>query len=172
MKTILLISLGLVLIVGMVMVIFAIIISDTRSATHKVRFNATLEQVWTIYTTPARQPEWRTEIATIEHMNGDLGHRTWTEVDHRGLRISFQEIIAEPPRRYELNTSSDGYFEGHYSAVFEYIEPGVVEGTFTESMTTQTFLAKIMAFVFVRPRAMIENYAAQAQREIDRRRLQ
>lgn len=117
------------------------------------------DDVWAVYTDPASLPEWRNSVLEIVGLEGETGSRQWTEVSEHNVRTAFQETVFDAPRRYELNTSSDGYFTGHYVAVFEQVELGVVRGTFTETITTEGLKAKILALLFVRPKQLIEEFA-------------
>lgn len=145
------------------------LVPNTRSGTHSIMLNGTLDDVWTVYTDPASLPEWRTSVTNIENLSGMPGQRRWTEVSLHNVRIDFQETVFEAPSRYELATVSEGYFTGSYSAVFEQIEPGIVRGTFTETISTTGLRAKILAWLFVNPKTLIEEFARDAQVEITRR---
>jgi len=169
MKMLWTVLIGLVAVLAIVVAGIHFLVSSTRSGTHTVILNGSLEDVWAVYTDPASLPEWRNSVLEIVGLEGEMGSRRWTEVSEHNVRIAFQETVFDAPRRYELNTSSDGYFTGQYVAVFEQVELGVVRGTFTETITTEGLKAKILALLFVRPKRLIEEFARDAQTEIDRR---
>lgn len=146
------------------------LIPQTRSGTHSYVFDGSLDEVWAVYTDPESQVSWRDDVKEVRDFSGTLGNRKWTEVDERGLEISFVETHFEPPYRLELQTQSKGYFSGKYVATFKEIEGGKVVGEFTETATAENFVARLMAFIFVNPKKLIERYGDAAQREILRRR--
>ena len=158
-----------VAVMGVVIAAIHFLVPNTRSGTHVVTLNGSLEDVWAVYTDPASLLEWRSSVLEIVGPEGEAGSRRWIEVSKHDVRIAFQETVFDAPRRYEMNTSSDGYFTGQYVAEFEQIEPSVVRGTFTETITTEGLKSKILALMFVRPKQLIEDFARDAQAEIDRR---
>ena len=149
-----------------------VLVPNIRTGTHSIMLNGTLEDVWAVYTDPASLPDWRASVMSIENLSGTMGQRKWTEVSRHNVRIDFQETAFEAPLRYELATASEGYFAGSYSAEFEQIEPGLVRGTFTETISTTGLRAKILAWLFVNPKTLIEEFARDAQVEITRRAKQ
>ena len=161
----------LICIIGAVAAIH-MLVPDTRSGRHSLTFNGNLEDVWAVYTDPASLPEWRASVINIEDLSGPPGQRNWTEVSRHNVRIDFRETVFEAPSRYELATASTGYFTGSYTAVFQQIESGVVRGTFTETIATAGLGAKILAWLFVNPKTLIEEFARDAQSEITRRARQ
>ena len=169
MKMLSTVFIGFVAVLGVVIAIIHFLVPDTRSGTHAVTLNGSLEEVWEVYTDPASLPEWRESVVDIVGLEGETGSRQWTEVLEHYVRIAFQEAVFDAPRRYELGTSSGGYFTGRYLAEFEEIEPHVVRGTFTETITTEGLKSKILALLFVRPKRLIVEFARDAQAEIDRR---
>ena len=162
---------GFVAVLGIIIAGIHFLVPNTRSGTHMVMLNGSLKDVWAVYTDPASLPEWRNSVLEIVGPEGEAGSRQWTEVSKHNVRIAFQETAFDAPRRYELITSSDGYFTGQYVAEFEQIEPRVVRGTFTETITTEGLKSKVLALFFVRPKQLIEEFAREAQAEIDRRSL-
>jgi hypothetical protein len=148
------------------------LVPNTRSGIHSLIINGHIEDIWAVYTDPASLPNWRASVITIEDLSGTPGQRKWTEVSRHNVRIDFRETTFEAPSRYALATASAGYFTGSYSAVFEQIEPGVVRGTFTETISTAGLGAKILAWLFVNPKTLIEEFARDAQSEVTRRARQ
>ena len=160
---------GFIAVLSIVVAGIHFLVPNTRSGIHSVVLKGSLEEVWAVYTDPASLPDWRGSVLEIVGPEGETGSRQWTEVSEQNVRIAFQETVFDAPRRYGLNTSSDGYFTGHYLAEFEQIEPLVIRGTFTETITTESLKSKILALLFVRPKHLIEGFARDAQAEIDRR---
>ena len=144
-------------------------VPETRSGTHTITLDGTVEEVWDVYTDPGSLPEWRASVIEIVDLEGEPGQRAWTKVSEHGVRINFRETAFDVPTRYELATASEGYFEGSYFAEFEQVGPKAVRGTFTETLTTNGFRSKLLALLFVRPKQLIEDFAHDAQREINRR---
>lgn len=149
-----------------------VLVPNTRTSTHSITLNGTLEDVWAVYTDPASLPDWRASVTSIENLSGTPGQRKWTEVSRHNVQIDFQEKVFEAPSRYELATASEGYFAGSYVAAFEQIEQALVRGTFTETISTSGLRAKILAWLFVNPKTLIEDFARDAQAEITRRAQQ
>ena len=169
MKMLSTVFIGFVAVIGVVIAAIHFLVPNTRSGAHVVTLNGSLEDVWAVYTDPASLPEWRNSVLEVVGPEGEAGSRQWTELLEHNVRITFQETVFDAPRRYELNTSSDDYFTGQYVAEFQQIEPGFVRGTFTETITTEGLKSKILALLFVRPKQLIEEFARDAQAEIDRR---
>ena len=159
-----------VIIAGALLVtVGAFLVPDTRSATQSVYLHGTLEQVWAVYTDPGSQADWRDDIQEVAGLRGTNGSRQWMEISSRGIEIAFRETVFDPPAGYGLEFSSEGRFEGSYSAEFQQIEPNRVQVTVTESVTSLGLVPKLLSLIFVRPQQMIEQFATEAQREINRR---
>lgn len=150
----------------LVLIVSTVFIPTTRSATKETIFDTDIEHVWAVYTDFSSQPEWRDEVASVEF--GDNG-KEWVETLKTGnIKIHIKVVEFVPPNRLVLKTSSPNRFEGLYTAEFESIQNGT-EGTFTESSTTLGLVAKIVPFFFVDPEKIIDKYAEDAKREIQRR---
>ncbi len=156
-------------VVVVLMMVLIFLVPDTRSVTHHMDIKGTIDQVWAVYTDPGSQAGWRDDIKEVVGLTGEKGSRQWTEVSTRGIIIDFRETVFDAPVKYGLAISSEGHFKGDYHAQFEQTEPHLVRVTMTESMTSLGLGSKFVSLIFVPPRQLIEQFANDAQREIDRR---
>ena len=152
------------------LLIAALAIPTSRSSSQSIVLTGSIDEVWQVYTDIRSQPEWRSELSAIRITSEGERPETWVEVNRRGPEVSFSVIAWESPTRLELETSAANYFTGSYVAEFEDLGEGKTRGTFTESVTTLGFIPRIMGFLFFNPRKFIEQYAEEAQAEIERRR--
>lgn len=142
-------------------------IPTTSTTTKVINFDADINEVWSVYTDFASQPDWRDEIASISF---SIENKAWVEKLKTGnveIHIEVMEMIT--PTKLVFNTSSPNSFTGKYIAEFKATENGTV-GTFTESAVTTTYIAKLIHFLFVNQEKLIDKYATDAMREIERRR--
>ncbi len=143
------------------------LIPDTFSTTREVTFEAQIEEVWTIYTEPGKQPDWRSDIDSVSVSEDG---ESWTETLKRGgMTIHFEILERTRPERLVLRIGSPGNFKGRYVADFRKAGDQTV-GTFTEEVTALGIIPKLMRFLFFDQSAFIERYTEEAQTEIMRRR--
>ena len=151
---------------GLAIVTLLLIPATTRT-TVEIHFDAPIQAVWEVYTDIESQPNWRSDVATVE-MSSDK--RNWTEeLKRSSMKIRFQILEQTPPSKLVLQTGADGNFEGRYVAEFRQENGGTV-GTFTEEATALGVLPKVMRRLFFNQRKFIEEYAKEAKAEIDRRK--
>ena len=150
---------------GLAIVTLLLIPATTRT-TVEIHFDAPIQAVWEVYTDIESQPNWRSDVATVE-MSSDK--RNWAEeLKTSSMKIRFQILEETPPSKLVLQTGADGNFEGRYVAEFRQENGGTV-GTFTEEATALGVLPKVMRRLFFNQRKFIEEYAREAKAEIDRR---
>jgi len=144
------------------------LIPSTTTATQSATFSASIEDVWSVYTDFESQPNWRDELSAIEF---SPDKKSWTEiVEPGGIRINISVLEMDAPTKLVLKTGSTNSFEGVYTARFESTEEGT-RGTFTETSTSQGFLAKLIRHFLVDQNKIIETYTKNARAELSRRRL-
>ena len=142
------------------------LIPKTTSATQTIRFEADIDDVWEIYTTPEKQKHWRADVGEVV-MSED--GQSWSEtVEASGMTINFRIVEKNRPETFILETGSPGSFEGSYVAKFSKDGDATI-GTFTETATTIGLLPRIMRFLFFDQKKFIHAYADAAKRELKRR---
>ena len=147
-----------------------VLLPSKRSATRQCSFNASIEEVWKVYTDPASQPAWRSKIDRVE-MHAPTHPRRWSEFTRHGPPVTLEEQEVSPPNRLILSTGARNFFNGRYVAEFTQDKDGRTIGTFTESATLNGFIPRVLSALFVRPEKLIETYALEAMAEIKRRRM-
>ncbi len=151
--------------IGLIVLAILLIPATTRS-TVETRFDAPIDTVWEIYTDFENQPNWRSDVVSVEISEDG---QSWTETLERSkMTIRFRLVEQSPPNRLVLKSTSDGRFEGRYVAEFRQ-EGGETIGTFTEEATTLGVIPKVMRFLFFNSRRFIEEHAAESKAEIRRR---
>ncbi len=158
-----------VLLIALLFLAAMVFIPKDRSVTHMVYLQGTLAEIWAVYTDYGSQSVWRNDVVEIKGLAGETGSRVWTETTIYGIDISFQETDHEPPYLLKFMIISDG-FSGAYEARFEQADPDTVKGVFTETISYNSFIPKLMGFLFVNPKTLITEYAKAAQAEVNRRR--
>lgn len=142
-------------------------IPQTIRTTVEIRFDAPVQAVWQVYTDVESQPHWRSDLDRVE-MSGDK--TAWTEtLKSSGMTVHFKILEQSPPHRLVLETGSDGHFEGRYVAEFRQ-QQGATMGVFTEEARTLGVVPKVMRRLFFSPQKFIEEFAKEAQAEIERRK--
>ncbi len=155
-----------VAVVAVLAIVTLFLIPATTRTTVEIHFDAPIQAVWEVYTDIESQPNWRSDVATVE-MSSDK--RKWTEeLKTSSMKIRFQILEETPPSKLVLQTGADGNFEGRYVAEFRQENGGTV-GTFTEEATALGVLPKLMRRLFFNQRKFIQEYAREAKAEIDRR---
>ena len=135
--------------------------------TKSITFSAPIEKVWDVYNDYGSQAAWRPEIEKIEM--GDDG-QSWSEhLRQGGIVIEFEVREKIEQQKMVLDIAHPGVFVGEYIAIFEKINEDTTKGTFTESATSLSIPAKIMRFIFVNPEKLIDKYAEDALKEIQKR---
>lgn len=145
------------------------VLPDERSAKNGFVFDANVEEVWAVFTDPASQADWRSDIQRVEMIAGP-GRRQWVEYPQNGPAIEFTEIYAEPLKMYALEMKADGAFTGQYTAEFQEQDDTSTIGYFSETVELQGLFPKIMSYLFVNQREFTRTYCLNAQAEIERRR--
>ncbi len=135
--------------------------------TKSIRFDATIEEVWNVYTDPESQSEWRPDVGHVEM--ADDG-QSWTEkLQQSGLVLEFRILEKSAPNRFVLKTGAANYFEGRYVAEFKEVD-GKTIGTFMEEATALGVIPKLFRYFFFDQGAFIDQYAKHAAFEVERRR--
>lgn len=157
-----------IVIMGIIVSLLGIFLIPAKSsATKEIIFDASIDEVWRVYTEPERQAEWRRDVGEVV-MSED--GQSWTErLNQGGFVIHFEIIEASSPHRYILKTGAPNNFEGRYSAEFREQDTHTI-GTFTEEAKALGLVPKVLRFLFVRQTKLIEEYAEDAKLEILRRR--
>ncbi|MYB34803.1 MAG: SRPBCC family protein [Gammaproteobacteria bacterium] len=154
-----------VVLIGLV-ALSALLIPATTRTTVEIRFDAPINAVWEVYTDFASQPNWRSDVVSVEISEDQ---QSWAEtLEKSKMTIRFQLVEKSPPDRLVLKSAVDGRFEGRYVAEFRQ-EGDETIGTFTEEATTFGVVSKVMRFLFFNSKRFIEEYAAEARAEIKRR---
>lgn len=87
-----------------------LLIPKTTSATQTIRFEADIDDVWEIYTTPDKQKHWRADVGEVV-MSED--GQSWSEtLEASGMTINFRIVEKNRPETFILETGSPGSFEG------------------------------------------------------------
>ncbi len=146
-----------------------LVLPDQRAAKSGFVFDASVEEVWDVFTDPASQASWRADVVRVE-MVRDNGWRQWIEYPQRGPAIQFTETRVERLKTYALDMTAENAFTGKYQAVFEARDDNTTLGVFTETVTLQGFMPKLMSYLFVNQREFTRTYCLNAQAEIERRR--
>ena len=153
--------------VGLAIALLLLMPATTRT-TVSIRFDASIQEVWEVYTDFESQSSWRSDVASVE-MSSDK--TSWTEeLTKSGMIIRFQLLEKIPPSKLVLQTSAESNFEGRYIAEFKQENGGTV-GTFTEEATALGILPKVMRRLFFKQEKFIEEYAKEAKAEIEKRKL-
>ena len=143
-----------------------LLIPKTTSATKSIRFDADIEDVWEIYTTPEDQKQWREDVSEIRM--ADDG-QSWSEtLKTTGMVINFQIVEKNRPETFILVTGSPGSFKGQYSAKFKRDSNSTI-GTFTETATTTGIIPRVIRFLFFDQMKFIEAYADAVKLELRKR---
>ena len=153
--------------VGLAIALLLLMPATTRT-TVRIRFDASIQEVWEVYTDFESQSSWRSDVASVE-MSSDK--TSWSEeLTKSGMIIRFQLLEKTPPSKLVLQTSVERNFEGRYIAEFKQENGGTV-GTFTEEATALGILPKVMRRLFFNQEKFIEEYAKEAKAEIEKRKL-
>ncbi|MEM7652496.1 MAG: hypothetical protein AAF220_04875 [Pseudomonadota bacterium] len=153
---------GVILLCG----IGVLLIPKTTSTTQVIRFEAEIDDVWKVYTTPEEQKHWRADVGEIV-MSED--GQSWSEtLEASGMTINFRIVEKSRPETFILETGSPGSFEGSYVAKFSQ-DGDTTIGTFTETATTIGVLPRIMRFLFFNQKKFIHAYADAVKLELHRR---
>ena len=156
--------------IGGLLSIWAILPSE-RSSKNGFMFEGSMEEVWDVFTDPASQASWRSDIKSVE-MIRQSGYREWIEHPQNGPSITFKETNVSPVTTFSLTMEAEGAFTGQYTARFEPQTNGRTMGYFSETVQLQGLVPKIMSYLFVDQREFTWNYCLNAQAEIDRRRAE
>jgi uncharacterized protein YndB with AHSA1/START domain len=81
----------LVLVAGM-------ILPKEHTARSRATINAPPDSIWRALTDVEAFPSWRSDVSRVEVLSASSGRRTWREIGKHGT-ITFEEVVAEPPRR-------------------------------------------------------------------------
>lgn len=157
------------LIVVALSVLFAVAvltIPATTRTTVEVYFDAPIEAVWDVYTDFASQSNWRSDVASVDMIDGQ---DQWIErLEKSGMDIHFQVLEKTQPHKLVLKINAEGRFAGQSVAEFRQQDNGTI-GMFTEEVTSLGVLAKVLRYLFFNPKKFIEEYAVEAKSEIKRR---
>lgn len=143
-----------------------LLIPKTTSAIQTLRFEADIDDVWTVYTTPEEQKHWRADVGEVV-MSED--GQSWSEtLEASGITRNFRILQKSRPETFILETGSPGSFAGSYVAKFSKDGDATI-GTFTETATTTGLLARVMRFLFFDQKKFIHAYVDAAELELKRR---
>ena len=155
--------------IGILCAVFigTLFIPATSSATRVAEFNASIEEVWAVYTDFPSQAAWRDDVASVSFVEDGSSWVEELKVGNIEIHLSVVESIS--PKRLVIKTFSPGSFEGLYTAEFSESN-GKTIGTFTETSTSLGYFSKLIRFVFVDQDKIIQKYNEDARREILKRR--
>ena len=135
--------------------------------TVEIRFDAPVQAVWQVYADIESQPHWRSDLDRVEMASDKTA---WTEtLKSSGMTVHFKILEQSPPHRLVLETGSGSHFEGRYVAEFRQ-QQGATMGVFTEEVRALGVVSKVMRRLFFSPQKFIEEFAKEAQAEIERRK--
>jgi len=147
--------------------LWALTLPDTVTIRKRMEFDVPLTALWEVYTDPATQPFWRSNLARVE-MLWAKSPKTWKEISRHGQTILFTERFIQEPERYVLDFQLGSQTRGCYEAAFTQAE-GKTVGIFKEQVTVSGALPKILFRIFVNLAQEIETYGREAEVEARRR---
>ncbi len=127
------------------------------STTVEVDFDASIDEVWSVYTDFESQASWRAdvEMASIKIC--------WTKTTNYSTPMTILEKV--PQSRLTVTYSGRGIFEGGYVAEYKTEQSGTV-GISTEESTSLGTIPEIMSRLFVNQEDLIVTYANETKAEI------
>ena len=146
-----------------------LVLPNERSAKSGFMFDASVDEVWAVFTDPGSQASWRDDIKSVDVISA-TGERKWVEHPQYGPSIQFTETMREQYRRLSIKMDAENAFTGQYTAEFEERDGGRTMAYISESVQLKGFLPKIMSYLFVNQRDFTWQYCINAQAEIERRR--
>lgn len=58
------------------------------------------DKVWSIVTSVAKYPAWRSDVASIEMLRSDSGKPAWREISPKGSKLSFEATTSDAPSHF------------------------------------------------------------------------
>ncbi len=141
----------------------------SRSATHTLIIATTPESIWTLWTTPSRQPEWRPGLTRVEVHDATPGAERWTEFPERGPALHFATVSQVPFQSWTLRF--EGPASGTWTGSLEPLHAGSTRVHLVETTTTPNPWARVLSRLFFNPQEFLESYADQLQAALQSSRL-
>lgn len=90
--------LGALVAVVVLVAIIGMLLPKEHTARSHATINAPPDSVWRALTDVEAFPSWRGDVSRVEMLPSPSGRKTWREIGKHGT-ITFEEVVAEPPRR-------------------------------------------------------------------------
>jgi uncharacterized protein YndB with AHSA1/START domain len=94
----LLVVLAVVAGVVLLVVVGGMLLPTAHTARTHATINAPPDTIWRALTDVEAFPSWRSDVSRVELLPAANGRKTWREIGKDGT-ITFEEVVAEPPRR-------------------------------------------------------------------------
>jgi uncharacterized protein YndB with AHSA1/START domain len=94
----LLVVLAVVAGVVLLVVVGGMLLPTAHTARTHATINAPPDTIWRALTDVEAFPSWRSDVSRVELLPAANGRKTWREIGKYGT-ITFEEVVAEPPRR-------------------------------------------------------------------------
>jgi uncharacterized protein YndB with AHSA1/START domain len=94
----LLVVLAAVVGVVLLVTVAGMLLPKEHTARSHAAINAPPDSIWRALTDVEAFPSWRGDVSRVELLSAPNGRKTWREIGKHGA-ITFEEVVAEPPRR-------------------------------------------------------------------------
>ena len=85
-------------------------------ASQKIKLNQQPEAVWKAITDHSSEPNWRSDLKSIEHLPDQNGHPAWRETYKDGMKLFLEDTEALGPRRLVRKVKDSGdMFSGQWT---------------------------------------------------------
>jgi uncharacterized protein YndB with AHSA1/START domain len=82
----------------LVVVVAGMLLPKAHTARTHAAIGAPPDSIWRALTDVEAFPSWRSDVSRVELLAAASGRKTWRELGKHGA-ITFEEVVAEPPRR-------------------------------------------------------------------------
>ncbi len=162
-------KIAILVVIGVVFIfsLFAVFLPSDRSYTKTEIINANVDKVFAIVTNLEAQG-WRTDAPQIEIVDKTFGSEVWIEKPKQGPDIKFRTKTKQAPNLFVIEIIDNPQFGGTWTGKFSSMNDGKTKIEFTESVSLNGFVSKLLSYLFFNIEKTVEQYVADLRAEAEK----
>jgi hypothetical protein len=163
------VKLILIIFVGVVLTLAAIALTipATRTATRLATLPFARKDVYRVVT-DIEDPSWRPTVRSAQVLESEPGKEKWIEVSNQGHTLTFRTLRRVEPSWFEIEFEGEPAIRGRWSGRFTEQSPNSTMVEFSETVTADTIMAKILGYLFFDPGEAIDNYLRDLETQLEK----
>lgn len=162
------IALIFIVVALIVVVIVVSLLPSERTHTQSEVISADVQKVFEIVTNLDQQ-NWRSDVGELTILDSTLGSEVWVETPKQGPKIKFRTKVKNAPELFVIEIIDNEGFGGMWTGKFSAIEAGRTKIEFTEQVSMNGFMPKLMSYLFFDIKKNVQRYIADLKQVAEKK---